>query len=108
MRAAAPSPATLRNGENGPCYGAWAGNHGQVIFQTHPVREPPHRPGRADKIPELVGAIQRSGVVVDVVMNMLAVSVGGDEKGILALCPAHRRFVAHPVCLLWGDLARLE
>lgn len=43
------------------------GDHGQVIFQTHPVREPPHRPGRADEIPELVGAIQRSGVVVDVV-----------------------------------------
>ena len=84
------------------------GNHGQVIFQTHPVREPPHRPGRADEIPELVGAIQRSGVVVDMVMNVLAVCVGGDEKGILALCPAHRRFIAHPVCLLRGDLSRLE
>ena len=84
------------------------GNHGQVIFQTYPVREPPHRPGRADEIPELVGAIQRSRVVVDVVMNVLAVCVGGNEKGVLALCPAHRRFVAHPVCLLRGDLSRLE
>ena len=85
-----------------------AGDHGQGIFQTYPVREPPHRPGRADEIPELVGAIQRSGVVVDVVMNVLAVCVGGDKKGILALCPAHRRFVAYPVCLLRGDLSRLE
>ena len=51
------------------------GDHRQVIFQTHPVREPPHRPGRADEIPEFVGAIQRSGVVVDVVMNVLAVCV---------------------------------
>lgn len=84
------------------------GDHGQVIFQTHPVREPPHRPGRADEIPELMGAIQRSGVVVDVVVDMLTVCVGGDEKGILALRPAHRRFIAHPVCLLRGDLARLE
>ena len=84
------------------------GNHGQVIFQTHPVREPPHRSGRADKIPELVGAIQRSGVVVDMVMNVLAVCMGGNEKGVLALCPAHRRFVTHPVCLLRGDLSRLE
>lgn len=79
------------------------GDHGQVIFQTHPVREPPHRPGRADEIPELMGAIQRSGVVVNVVMNVLAVCVGGDEKGILALCPAHRRFIADPVGLLRGD-----
>ena len=46
-------------------------DHRQVIFQTHPVREPPHRPGRADEVPELVGAIQRSGVVVDMVMNGL-------------------------------------
>ena len=84
------------------------GDDGQIIFKTNAVREPPHRTARADEVPELVGAIQRSGVVVDVVMNVLAVSVGGDEKGILALCPAHRRFVAHPVCLLWGDLARLE
>ena len=83
-------------------------DHGQGIFQTYPVREPPHRPGRADEIPELVRAIQRSGVVVDVVMNVLAVCVGGDEKGVLALCPAHRRFIAHPVCLLRGDLSRLE
>ena len=84
------------------------GDHGQVIFQTYPVREPPHRPGRADEIPELVGAIQRSGGVVDVVMNVLAVCVGGDEKDVLALRPAHRRFIAHPVCIFRGDLDRLE
>lgn len=85
------------------------GIHRQVIFQTYPVREPPHRSGRADEIPELVGAIQRSGGVVDVVMNVLAVCVGGDEKGVLTLCPAHRRFVAHhPVCIFRGDLDRLE
>lgn len=84
------------------------GDHGQAIFQTHPVRKPPHRPGRANEIPELVGTIQRSEVVVDVVMNVLAVCVGGDEKGILALRPAHRRFITHPVCLLGGDLSRLE
>ena len=34
--------------------------------------------------------------------------MGGDEKGVLALGPAHRRFIAHLVCLLRGDLSRLE
>ena len=41
-------------------------------------------------------------------MDVLAVCVGGNEKGILALGPAHRRFIAHLVCLLRGDLSRLE
>ena len=34
--------------------------------------------------------------------------MGGDKKGVLALGPAHRRFIAHLVCLLRGDLSRLE
>ncbi|EQE41368.1 relaxase/Mobilization nuclease domain protein [Clostridioides difficile CD40] len=84
------------------------GDHRQVIFQTYPVREPPHRPGRSDEVPELMSAIQRSGVVVDVIMNVLAVCMGGNEKGILALRPAHGRFIAHPICILRGDLSGLE
>ena len=34
--------------------------------------------------------------------------MGGDEKGVLALCPAHGRLVAHAVGLLGADLPRLE
>ena len=41
------------------------GDHRQVILQTPPVREPSHRPGRADEIPELMGTVQRSRIVVD-------------------------------------------
>ena len=41
-------------------------------------------------------------------MDVLAVCMGGDEKGILVLGPAHRRFIAHFVCLLRGDLSWLE
>ena len=84
------------------------GDHGQIIFLTYPVRKPPHRQGQANEIPELVGASQRSGIVVDMVMNVLAVCMSSDEKGILALYPAHCRFVAHPICLLGGKLSRLE
>ena len=42
------------------------------------------------------------------VVDVLAVGVGGDEKGMVALRPAHGRFIAHPVRLLRGDLPRLE
>ena len=41
-------------------------------------------------------------------MDVLAVCMGGNEKGVLPLCPAHSRFIAHPVCLLRGDLSRTE
>ena len=51
------------------------GDHRQVILQTPPVREPSHRPGRANEIPELMGTVQRSRIVVDMIMNMLAVCV---------------------------------
>ena len=42
------------------------------------------------------------------IMDVMAVCVGGDEKGVVALRPAHSRFIAHPVCLLRGDLPRTE
>ena len=52
--------------------------------------------------------IQRSGIVVNVVVDMLVVCVSGNEKGILALRPPHRRFIADAVGLLRGDLSGLE
>ena len=79
-----------------------------MVFQTYPIREPPHSAGRTNEIPELPGMIQRGGIVVNVVMDMLAVCVGGNEKGILTLRPAHRRFVADAVSLRWGNFSRLE
>ena len=41
-------------------------------------------------------------------LTMLAVCVGGNEKGVLALRPAHRRFVADAIGLLRGNLSGLE
>lgn len=34
--------------------------------------------------------------------------MGGNEKGVLALRPAHGCFITHPVCLLRGDLSGFE
>ena len=42
------------------------------------------------------------------IVDVLAVCMGGDEKSVIALRPAHGRLIAHPVCLLRGDLPRLE
>ena len=83
-------------------------DHGQVMLQAYPVREPPQGCRRSEKIPEFSGIVQGGGIVVNVIMDVLAVCMGGNEKGVLSLCPAHSRFIAHPVCLLRGDLSRTE
>ena len=74
----------------------------------YPVRQAAQSKTGAQEVTVLAGIVQGNGVVVDVVMDVLAVCMGGDEKGVLALGPAHRRFIAHLVCLLRGDLTRLE
>ena len=91
--------------------GALAGQLGilndrQLMLDAHTVREPPERPPGTEKISIFPGAIQGSGIVIDVVVDVLTVCVGGNEKGVVALRPAHGRFIAHPVCLLRGDLSR--
>ena len=84
------------------------GDDGQIIFKANAVREPPYRTARADEVPEFPGAVQRGRVVINVIVDVCLVRVGGNEKGILALCPAHRRFIADAVCLLRRDLPGLE
>ena len=84
------------------------GDDGQIIFKTNAVREPPHSAARADEVPELPGAVQRGRVIINVIMDVCLVRVSGNEKGILALCPAHRRFIADAVGLLRRDLPGFE
>ncbi len=53
---------------------------------------------------EFPGTVLGGGVVINVVVNVALVNVGADEKLILALCPAHGRFIADFICLLRRDL----
>ncbi len=82
----------------------WMLDHGQVIFQTYPVREPPQSPRRPPEVPEFPSIVQRDRIVINVVMDMFFIRVSGNEKGVFALCPAHGCFIAYPVCLLRGNL----
>ena len=77
-------------------------DHGQVIFQAYPVGEPPQSSRRSPEIPEFPGVVQRDRIVINVVMDMFFIRMGGNEKGVFALCPAHGRFIAYPVGLLRG------
>ena len=78
------------------------------MLQTYPVRQPPQGERGADEVAELPGAVIGGGIVVDVIMNVLFVYMGTDEELILALCPAHRRFIADAVGLLRRHLAVRE
>ena len=86
----------------------WIEDHGQIIFQTNTVREPPQGKTGADEIMVLPGAIVGRGIVIDMVVDMALVNVGTDKELILALRPAHSSFIADPVGILRGYLSRLE
>ena len=83
-------------------------NHGQIVLQTYPVRQPPQGERGADEVAKLPGAVIGGGIVVNVIMNVLFVYMGTDEELILPLCPAHRRFIADAVGLLRRHLAVRE
>ena len=78
------------------------------MLQTYPVRQPPQGERGADEVAKLPGAVIGGGIVVNVIMNVLFVYMGTDEELILALCPAHRRFIADAVGLLRRHLAVRE
>ena len=78
------------------------------MLQTYPVRQPPQGRRRSPEVPVFPGAVQRGRIVIDVIVDVLAVCMGGNKESEVALCPAHRRFIADTVSLLGGDLPRLE
>lgn len=82
--------------ELGPLY------YGQSVFQAYPVRQPPQGEAGADKVAEFPGAVIGRGIVVNVIVNVAFVGMCADKKLILALCPAHRCFIADPVGLFFN------
>ena len=81
---------------------------GQPVFKAQPVREPPKGEAGAPKISEFPGAVKGGGVVINVTMDVLLVGMGGNDKRVPPLCPAHSQLIADTVRLLRGDLARIE
>ena len=75
---------------------------------AYPVRQPPEGKAGAKEIVEFPGAVKGRGVEIDVIVNMIFVGMGADQKLIFALRPAHRRFRAQLVCLLRRHLAGRE
>ena len=72
------------------------------------VAEPCHRPAGAEKIAELVLAVQRCGVPDDVIMDVLFVGVRGDEKGVSSFQKPLGKLIAYAVRILRRDLSGLK
>ena len=83
-------------------------NHGEPMLGADGVAEPCDGPAGAEKIAELVLAVQRGGVPDDVIVNVLFVGVRGNEKGVSAFKKPLGKLIAHAVRLLRCDLSGLE
>ncbi len=78
------------------------------MFQTNQIAQPLYRKPGQQKIPEFPGAVQRSRVVNDVIMNVFSVGMGRNDKGILAFCKPHGKLITDLVGFFGGDLSGFE
>ncbi len=78
------------------------------MFHTDKIAELPDSFGAAPEVAKFPRAVQRSGVPNNVIMDMLFVGVGTDDKGMVALGEALGKFIAELIGFLRCDLARLE
>ena len=51
-------------------------DHGQIVFQAYPVRQPPQCKAGADEVVVLPGAIVSRGIVIDMVVASVLMSMG--------------------------------
>ena len=83
-------------------------HNGQLMLQADQVAEPRDGTPRTEKIPKLMLVVQRDGVPVDVIVNMLFVGVRADEKGVLAFEKTGCKLIADAVRFFRRDLAGFE
>ena len=83
-------------------------NDGQLVFQADQIAQPLYCKGGKPEIFELPGPIQGSGIINNVVVDVRPVSVGSNDKSVLALQKTLGKLVADAVGFLRRDLPRLE
>ena len=83
-------------------------DHGEPMLGADGVAEPCDGPAGAEKIAELMLAVQRGGVPDDVIMNVLFVGVRGNEKGVSSVQKPLGKLIAYAVRVLRRDLSGLK
>ena len=80
----------------------------QPVLGADGVAEPCDGPAGAEKIAELVLAVQRGGVPDDVIVNMPRVGMGSHKKGVSSFQKPLSKLIAYAVRVLRRDLTGLE
>ena len=83
-------------------------HHREAIFQTEGVGQPPQGTAGAEEVPVFMGAVKGGGIVINVVMDMSLVRVGGDDELVPSLRPPHSQLIADTVGILRRDLPGKE
>ena len=78
------------------------------MLHTDKIAELPDSFGAAPEVAKFPRAVQRSGVPNDMVVDVLLVGVGTDDKGMVALREAPGKFITELVGFIRCDLARFE
>ena len=82
-------------------------DNGVSVLNADSVTEPPHRSSRTKKVPEFPGVVQAGRVPDDVIMDVVAINVGTDNKSMIALGESAGQLTAQAVgffrCDLTGD-----
>ena len=81
---------------------------GVAVLNTDCVTQPPDRPRRTKKIPELPAVIQADRIPDDVVMDVRLVDVCTDNESVISFGKALRQLIAQPVGFFRSDLAGRE
>lgn len=83
-------------------------NDGKLMLNTNHIAQPCDRSAGTEKIPELVGAVQRGGVPDNMIVDMPAIRMGTDDKSVFAFQKTGSEVIADLVRLLRRDLTGLE
>ena len=83
-------------------------HHREAVFQTEGVGQPPQGTAGAEEVPVFMGAVKGGGIVINVVMDMGLVRVGGDDELVPSLRPPHSQLIADTVGVLRRDLPGKE
>lgn len=78
------------------------------MLRTHTITQLLNRQTGKEEVVELPGAVNGCRIINDVIVYMGLVDMGCNNESMVALRPAHCRFVAHLICFFRGYFSGLE
>lgn len=67
---------------------------GKAVFQTQLIADTAHRPCGTPKVSKLAGAVKVHCTYYDMIMDMVLINMGADDKSIVSFRQFHGKFSA--------------